>query len=83
MRSSETALLERLKDVVEVMKESGIPVIANGDCFGVQDRERIQEITGKKMSYLVTALRLTASDHRCHGDYDCPRSRTKCQLFST
>lgn len=50
MRPREPALLERLKEIVEfVNKESGmsIPVVANGDCWGVKDRDRICELTGE------------------------------------
>ncbi|KAL8284011.1 hypothetical protein RQP46_005124 [Phenoliferia psychrophenolica] len=50
MRSSEPALLERLREIVELVKKEsvgeGIPVIANGDCIHAGDRERIEEITG-------------------------------------
>lgn len=61
MRSSEAALLHRLREIVDLVKLEGgivtaegpakgkrreIPVIANGDCFGVQDRKRIEELTG-------------------------------------
>lgn len=49
MRSSEPALLGRLKEIVDSIKTSDIPVIANGDCFGAQDRERIEEITGERI----------------------------------
>jgi len=47
MRPREPALLERLKEIVDVVKEFGIPVVANGDCWGVQDRDRICELTGE------------------------------------
>lgn len=46
MRSSEPALLSRMREITEMGKAKGIPVIANGDCFGVEDRARIEEITG-------------------------------------
>ncbi|ORY57095.1 hypothetical protein BCR35DRAFT_355514 [Leucosporidium creatinivorum] len=61
MRSSEAALLHRLREVVDLVQAEGgvvtregvdkgrrrdVPVIANGDCFGVQDRRRIEELTG-------------------------------------
>lgn len=47
MRPREPALLERLKEIVDVVREYGIPVVANGDCWGVQDRDRICELTGE------------------------------------
>ncbi|KAK4047757.1 tRNA-dihydrouridine synthase 2 [Microbotryomycetes sp. JL221] len=50
MRSSEPALIDRLKDIVDLVKQQSnntIPVIANGDCFMVkQDQQRIQQLTG-------------------------------------
>lgn len=47
MRDREPAMLHRLRDIVEVGKEFGVPVVANGDCFGTQDQERICELTGE------------------------------------
>lgn len=47
MRPREPALLERLREIVDVVKEYGVPVVANGDCWGVQDRDRICELTGE------------------------------------
>lgn len=46
MRPREPALLNRLKEIVDFMKPYGIPVVANGDCWGVKDREAICELTG-------------------------------------
>ncbi|KAM0751291.1 FMN-linked oxidoreductase [Meredithblackwellia eburnea MCA 4105] len=48
MRSSEPALLHRLREIVDLVKKErpGLPVVANGDCFAEKDRERIMEITG-------------------------------------
>lgn len=46
MRSSEPALLGRLKDIVELGRAKGIPVIENGDCMTAADREVIEEKTG-------------------------------------
>lgn len=49
MRPREPALLERLKEIVDVVNQyaPGVPVVANGDCWGVQDRDRICEMTGE------------------------------------
>lgn len=46
MRSTERALMERLRDIVVVATKHGIPVAANGDVGGVWDFARIKEITG-------------------------------------
>lgn len=46
MRPREPALLDRLRDIVDAMKETGIPVVANGDCLGFDDVERVKELTG-------------------------------------
>ena len=46
MRSSEPALIERLRDVVEMGNERGVPVIENGDCMVAADRTKIEEATG-------------------------------------
>jgi len=47
MRSSEKALMERLREVVEVAERYGIPVVANGDVGGMWDFEKIKEMTGE------------------------------------
>ncbi|KAM0788083.1 hypothetical protein ACM66B_001252 [Microbotryomycetes sp. NB124-2] len=46
MRSREPAMLDRLSGIVEIGQRKGVPVIANGDCFSVQDRDRIKQLTG-------------------------------------
>ncbi|CAH7666669.1 hypothetical protein BY996DRAFT_4581195 [Phakopsora pachyrhizi] len=51
MRSTEPALLHRLKEIVECVKSlrepvCPLPIVANGDCFGVCDMEKIKEVTG-------------------------------------
>lgn len=56
MRPREPALLDRLKEIVDfVNKETGgmVPVVANGDCWGVKDRDRICEMTGESYSWHV------------------------------
>lgn len=37
---------DRLRDVVELGREAGVPVVANGDCFGVEDKQKIEDLTG-------------------------------------
>ncbi|KAL7416592.1 hypothetical protein BDY24DRAFT_336828 [Mrakia frigida] len=46
MRSSEAALMGRLREVVKVADRFGIPVVANGDVGGMWDFEKIKEMTG-------------------------------------
>lgn len=46
MRDREPALLHRLREIVDTVREYGIPVVANGDCWGAKDRERICSLTG-------------------------------------
>ncbi|KAG0152463.1 hypothetical protein CROQUDRAFT_649876 [Cronartium quercuum f. sp. fusiforme G11] len=51
MRSTESALLHRLREIVETVKESRanglpLPVVANGDCFEFKDLEHIKSLTG-------------------------------------
>ena len=46
MRDREAALLHRLRELVDVAAEYGVPVVANGDCFGYGDGDRIREQTG-------------------------------------
>lgn len=54
MRPREPALLERLKEITDMVKgEFGIPVVANGDCWGVKDRDRICEMTGETVYILL------------------------------
>jgi len=46
MRPRHPAMLERLKEIVDVMEDVGIPVVANGDCWSASDVDRIQKLTG-------------------------------------
>ncbi|KAK4047551.1 tRNA-dihydrouridine synthase 2 [Microbotryomycetes sp. JL201] len=46
MRSREPAMLDRLSDIVKIGQRKRIPVIANGDCFSVQDKDNIRQLTG-------------------------------------
>ena len=47
MRPREPALLDRLRDIVDLVKPFGIPVVANGDCLGFADFDRIKDLTGE------------------------------------
>lgn len=47
MRSSEPALIDRLRDIVEMGKAKGIPVIENGDCLVAADQAGIEELSGE------------------------------------
>lgn len=48
MRSSEKAMHERLADIVAIGRDAGVPVVANGDCYGVGDQEWIRKMTGAR-----------------------------------
>lgn len=60
MRPREPALLERLREIVDLAKSTGIPVIANGDVMSAQDRKKIEDLTGTS-SYRVSSVLLTES----------------------
>ncbi|KAK4700769.1 tRNA-dihydrouridine synthase 2, partial [Phenoliferia sp. Uapishka_3] len=70
MRSSEPALLERLKEIVELVKPKGIPVIANGDCIAAGDRARIEEITGVSSIMIARGAESNPSCFSPHGHAD-------------
>lgn len=55
MRSSEPALIDRLRDIVEMGKAKGIPVIENGDCMVAADRAKIEELSGEFIAPVSTA----------------------------
>ncbi|EFP74185.2 hypothetical protein PGTUg99_007677 [Puccinia graminis f. sp. tritici] len=51
MRSTEPALLHRLREIVDFVNgirtsENPLPVVANGDCFSAQDLPKFKELTG-------------------------------------
>jgi tRNA-dihydrouridine synthase 2 len=50
MRSTERALMERLRDCVDVATKYGIPVVANGDVGGMWDFAKVKAITGASWS---------------------------------
>ena len=50
MRPREPALLDRLREVVDEATKFGIPVVANGDCWGEKDRDAICDLTGENNS---------------------------------
>jgi tRNA-dihydrouridine synthase 2 len=52
MRSRERAMMERLRDLVEVATRFGVPVVANGDVGGMWDFEKIKEMTGESFPSL-------------------------------
>ncbi len=56
MRPRETALVERLKEIVEFVEGmgKGIAVIENGDCVSYEDSKRIRAMTG--MLFLCACL---------------------------
>ena len=59
MRPREPALLDRLKDIVDLVRPKGIPVVANGDCLGFWDVQRIKDLTGEILSFaMLTAAKI-------------------------
>ena len=48
MRDKDAALIERMREIVEFVEQSGkgIPVIENGDCLGFEDAKRVRDLTG-------------------------------------
>lgn len=86
MRDREPALLHRLREIVDlVTAEFGIPVVANGDCFGTKDRERICALTGESLPLpdLVSLClsTLTIRIHRRNEHHDCTGSRGEPIVF--
>ncbi|KAL3234394.1 tRNA-dihydrouridine(20a/20b) synthase [NAD(P)+] [Nakaseomyces bracarensis] len=45
-RSSQPANIEAIKYIVQKIKHKNVPVVANGDCFDMEDFKRISEETG-------------------------------------
>lgn len=48
-------MLDRLRDIVDMGRKKGIPVVANGDCFEVKDAKTIEELTGSFHTSLCLA----------------------------
>lgn len=58
MRNKERALQERLREVVDFVRnelKSGIAIIENGDCVGYEDARRILALTGADSTMIATA----------------------------
>ncbi|EJD36588.1 FMN-linked oxidoreductase [Auricularia subglabra TFB-10046 SS5] len=58
MRKGERALPHRLKGIVDAVKAlpgGGVPIIANGDCKGVEDAIKLRELTGADSVMIATA----------------------------
>ncbi|KAF8320897.1 FMN-linked oxidoreductase, partial [Clavulina sp. PMI_390] len=57
MRKRESALIHRLREIVECVEEMGlgIPVIANGDCLSRDDAVRLRDVTGAHSVMIATA----------------------------
>ncbi|GAA96539.1 uncharacterized protein L969DRAFT_50568 [Mixia osmundae IAM 14324] len=67
MRDREHALHDRLRDIVELVEARGIPVIANGDCFGAHDVEKIKSITGVSSIMIARGAEANPSCFRSSG----------------
>lgn len=70
MRSREPALLDRLRDIVELARPTGIPVIANGDCVEASDHSRICGITGVNSIMIARGAESNPSCFRPAGRLD-------------
>jgi len=66
MRNREKALIHRLGDIVECVESTGlgVPVIANGDCFGRDDTTRLRAETGAHSVMIATAAEKNLSCFR-------------------
>ncbi|KAH9810442.1 hypothetical protein DFH28DRAFT_986011 [Melampsora americana] len=75
MRSTEPALLHRLKEIVETVNESRsssrpLPVVANGDCFEFKDMEKIKSLTGVERVMIARGAERNVSCFRSDGPLD-------------
>ncbi|SCZ99591.1 BZ3500_MvSof-1268-A1-R1_Chr3-1g06130 [Microbotryum saponariae] len=70
MRSTEPALLERLREIVELGREKGVPVVENGDCYDAKDAERITEQTGVTSCMIARGAEANPSCFRNEGLLD-------------
>ena len=54
MRPREPALLDRLREIVDLVHASHpeIPVVANGDCLGDYDAQRVRDLTGSFHAFI-------------------------------
>jgi len=83
MRPREPALLNRLREIVDTVKEYGIPVVANGDCWGTKDKQSICELTGEADHCMRKSLFSNPSISRRNEHYDSSGSRSQSLLFLT
>lgn len=75
MRSTEPALLHRLKEIVETVQESRksstpLPVVANGDCFEFKDMEKIKSLTGVERVMIARGAERNVSCFKSDGPLD-------------
>jgi tRNA-dihydrouridine synthase 2 len=66
MRPRETALLERLRAVVDRVN-GRVPVVANGDCWGAQDVDKIKALTGVQSIMIARGAEANPSCFRPQG----------------
>lgn len=72
MRSTEPALLHRLREIVDFVNgirtsENPLPVVANGDCFSVQDLPKFKELTGVTRVMIARGAESNVSCFRMDG----------------
>jgi len=63
MRKTEKATIERLREIVEFVENTGkgVAVIENGDCLGYEDAKRVREVTGAHSVMIATAAEANPS----------------------
>ncbi|KAJ3778902.1 hypothetical protein FB446DRAFT_631238 [Lentinula raphanica] len=63
MRDRDKAMIERLKDIVNLVKATGkdIAVIENGDCISAEDAKRVRETTGADSVMIARAAEANPS----------------------
>lgn len=75
MRSTEPALLHRLREIVDCVNsirtpENPLPVVANGDCYSVQDMKKFEELTGVTRVMIARGAESNVSCFRAEGLLD-------------
>jgi len=73
MRPRERALVERLKEIVEFvqgLEGGGVPVVANGDCAGIEDVGRVKAVTGASSVMIATAAESNPTCFSQFGPFD-------------
>ncbi|POV98935.1 hypothetical protein PSHT_13769 [Puccinia striiformis] len=72
MRSTEPALLHRLREIVDFVNQirtsdNPLPVVANGDCYTLQDLPKFKELTGVTRAMIARGAESNVSCFRSDG----------------